>query len=131
VLVGEELGDWFTERYGLLSTPLRLVLRGGRLAGVEGGSDALRADLAEYMSTAPCSSRVGEFAIGTNVGLSRIVGNFLQDEKYPGVHVAFGDPYAFETGADWECPTHVDVLTSSTTVTVDGRAIMEDGRFLV
>ena len=83
------------------------------------------------MAQDPNSSRVGEFAIGTNVGLSEIVGNFLQDEKFPGVHIAFGDPYGFETGADWDCPWHVDVLASHATISVDGRNIMENGRFLV
>jgi leucyl aminopeptidase (aminopeptidase T) len=83
------------------------------------------------VSQDPNSNRVGEFAIGTNVGLTEIVGNFLQDEKFPGVHIAFGDPYGFETGADWECPSHVDALASHATVAVDGRQIMENGHFLV
>ena len=131
VIAGEEMGDWFTEKYGLIEPPVRLIIRGGRLAGVEAADRRLRADIDEYMAQSPCSVRVGEFAIGTNVGLSRIVGNFLQDEKFPGVHIAFGDPYAFETGADWECASHVDVLSSRATVSVDGRPIMEDGRFVV
>ena len=65
------------------------------------------------------------------MGLAEIIGNFTQDEKFPGVHVAFGNPYGEETGADWDCPTHVDVLASHATVSVDGRRIMEDGRILV
>ena len=131
VIAGEEMGDWFTEKYGLIEPPVRLIVRGGRLAGVETADGRLRADIDEYMAQSPCSVRVGEFAIGTNVGLTRIVGNFLQDEKFPGVHIAFGDPYGFETGADWGCPSHVDVLSSRATVSVDGRSIMEDGRFIV
>jgi leucyl aminopeptidase (aminopeptidase T) len=98
---------------------------------VETPDGQLSADISEYMAQHPNSNRTGEFAIGTNVGLSRIVGNFLQDEKFPGVHIAFGNPYGFETGADWDCPSHVDVLASHATVSVDGRAIMENGRFLV
>ena len=66
-----------------------------------------------------------------NIGLSEIVGNFLQDEKLPGIHVAFGDPYGHETGADWECTTHVDVLVRKPTVLVDGREIMASGRFVL
>lgn len=131
VIAAEEMGDWFTEKYGLLSPPLRLVVKGGRLVSVDTPDAKLASDVREYMAQHPNSNRVGEFAIGTNVGLSRIVGNFLQDEKFPGVHVAFGDPYGFETGADWNCPSHVDVLASHATVSVDGRALMESGRFLV
>jgi aminopeptidase len=131
LIAAEELGDWFTAKYGILSPPLRLVVKGGRLVSVETPDGALAADVREYMGQHPNSNRAGEFAVGTNVGLTRIVGNFLQDEKFPGVHVAFGNPYGHMTGADWECPSHVDVLASHATVSVDGRAIMENGRFLV
>jgi len=131
VIAAEEMGDWFTEKYGLIDPPLRMRVKGGRLVSFETDNPELRSDVEGYMSQHPMSNRVGEFAIGTNVGLEKIVGNFLQDEKFPGVHMAFGDPYAFETGADWSCPSHVDVLASHATVHVDGRQIMEDGRFLI
>jgi aminopeptidase len=131
LLVGEEIGDHFARRYGLLEEPVRLRVKGGRVAGVEmPGHPDIRAEVEAYLAQAPDSDRAGEFAIGTNVGLTRIVGNFLQDEKFPGVHVAFGDPYGSETGADWQCPSHVDVLASRADVWVDGRRIMQDGRFL-
>jgi leucyl aminopeptidase (aminopeptidase T) len=131
VVAAEEIGDWFADRYGVLSPPVRLVIKRGRLASIETPDSQLAGEIREYMAQHPNSSRVGEFAIGTNVGLIKIVGNFLQDEKFPGVHIAFGDPYGYETGADWECPSHVDVLASHATIAVDGRQIMENGRFLV
>lgn len=131
VIAAEELGDWFTEKYGLLSTPIKLVVKSSRLVATETPDSQLAADLRDYTSQHPNSDRVGEFAIGTNVGLTRIVGNFTQDEKFPGVHVAFGHPAPHETGADWECPSHVDVLASHATVDADGRQIMENGRFVV
>src|SRR5919204_252580 len=107
------------------------VVKGGRMASVETPDAQLAGEVRAYMSQHPNSNRVGEFAVGTNVGLSRIIGNFLQDEKFPGVHIAFGDPYGFETNADWEAPSHVDALASHATVEIDGRRIMENGRFLV
>jgi leucyl aminopeptidase (aminopeptidase T) len=131
VVAAEEMGDWFTAKYGLLATPARLVVKGGRFMSIETPDDQLASDFRRYMSQHPNSSRVGEFAIGTNVGLTRIIGNFLQDEKFPGVHIAFGDPYGHETGADWDAPSHVDVLASHATVTLDGQRLMENGRFLV
>ena len=130
VIAAVEVGDWFTPKYGLLPEPVMIRIGKGRVTGFETGDRQLRADLEAYLSQHPMSNRVGEFAIGTNVGLQRIVGNFLQDEKFPGVHIAFGDPYGFDTGADWECPSHVDVLSPHATVLVDGRKIMEDGRVL-
>jgi len=132
LLVGEEMGDSFDARYGVFEEPVRLRVKEGRVTSVEmPGTLRPGAEIRAYFARHPCSGRVGEFAIGTNVGLAEIIGNFTQDEKFPGVHVAFGNPYGEETGADWDCPTHVDVLASHATVSVDGRRIMEDGRILV
>jgi len=131
LLVAEELGDHFAAQYGLLQDPVRFRIKAGRVQSVECGDLQLRSEVESYLARHPDSNRVGEFAIGTNTALEEISGNFLQDEKFPGVHVAFGDPYSHETGADWSCPTHVDALASRATVTVDGRRLMEDGRFLI
>ena len=131
VIAAEELGDWFADKYKKFASAVRMLVKAGRLVSVETDDGVLAGEIREYMSQHSNSNRVGEFAIGTNVGLSRIVGNFLQDEKFPGVHMAFGDPYGTATGADWRCPSHVDALASHATVAVDGRTIMEAGRFLV
>lgn len=131
MLVGEEMGDHFTAEYGLFDEPVRLRIRNQRVVSVEmPGRPETAAEIEAYLRQDPESNRAGEFAIGTNVGLTKIIGNFLQDEKFPGVHIAFGDPYGQETGADWSCPSHVDVLASHADVWADGRQIMEDGRFL-
>jgi aminopeptidase len=130
LLVGEEMGDHFAARYGLFDEPVRIRVQQGRVRSVETpGNAALKAEIEGYLAQSTDSNRAGEFAIGTNVGLTRITGNFLQDEKFPGVHVAFGDPYGADTGADWSCQSHVDVLASRADVYVDGRQIMESGRF--
>jgi aminopeptidase len=131
VLAGEELGDYFAAQYGLLAEPVRFRIKSGRVVAVDSGDLRLKSEVEGYLGRHPQSNRAGEFAIGTNVALTEVTGNFLQDEKLPGVHIAFGDPYPHETGADWDCPTHVDVLASRATVTVDGRRLMEDGRFLL
>jgi len=131
-LVGEEMGDHFAARYRLFEEPVRLRVKDGRAVSVAmPGHPDIQAEIEAYLGQSPNASRAGEFAIGTNVGLTRITGNFLQDEKFPGVHVAFGDPYGFETGADWSADSHVDVLASRADVYVDGRQIMQTGRFLV
>jgi leucyl aminopeptidase (aminopeptidase T) len=132
LLVGEEMGDHFARRYGLFEVPVRLGVESSRITSVEmPGQPDIVADIEAYLGQHPESNRASEFAIGTNLGLTRIVGNFLQDEKFPGVHVAFGDPYADETGADWQAPSHVDVLASQADVVVDGRPVMEHGRILI
>jgi aminopeptidase len=74
---------------------------------------------------------VGEFAIGTNIGLKDVIGNILQDEKLPGVHIAFGDPYGAHTGAQWKSSTHIDVVGRKFDIWADDRQIMSAGEFLV
>lgn len=128
-LVAHVVGDYFSEKYGVLGQPVRIEIKGGMVTGVHCANKALAAELTAYLDSAENVRRVGEFAIGTNVGLKKLVGNLLQDEKIPGVHVAFGNPYPAETGATWSSPLHVDVIPVRCTVEVDGETIMKDGRF--
>jgi aminopeptidase len=74
---------------------------------------------------------VGEFAIGTNIELTQVIGHILQDEKFPGIHIAFGDPYGAHTGAQWTSTTHIDVVATRFDIWVDDRQIMADGKFLI
>jgi leucyl aminopeptidase (aminopeptidase T) len=74
---------------------------------------------------------LGEFAIGTNIFLDRLTGNLLQDEKFPSVHCAFGDPYSEETGADWRAKTHVDGIMLNCSIWIDGKQIMDEGKHLI
>jgi leucyl aminopeptidase (aminopeptidase T) len=83
----------------------------------------------EYTHTDENSDRVGEFAIGTNIRLHDVIGNILQDEKIPGVHMAFGNPYGFHTGADWYSSTHIDVVGRHFNIWLDDHQIMEHGYF--
>lgn len=129
VLVVDELGDYFSERYGILGTPVTFVVEEGRVREVSCEDKSLEKDVSSYIFGVENADRVGEFAIGTNIALTGLVGNLLQDEKFPGVHVAFGDPYGKQTGADWKSDHHVDVIPTECTIDVDGRRIMSGGKF--
>ncbi|MDE0200446.1 MAG: aminopeptidase [Caldilineaceae bacterium] len=130
VMVVDELGDYFSERYGILENPVRFEVEDGRVKSVQCEDRSLEEDVRSYIFGAENADRVGEFAIGTNIALTGLVGNLLQDEKFPGVHVAFGDPYGNQTGADWKSDHHVDVIPTRCTIDVDGRRIMSDGQFI-
>jgi leucyl aminopeptidase (aminopeptidase T) len=104
-------GDFLCQRYGILrSTPLSIDIEGNRIARVRCANKELERDFWSYAHTDANSDRVGEIAIGTNIGVERVIGNILQDEKLPGVHLAFGDPYGAQTGAPWKSATHLDVV---------------------
>ena len=125
-------GDYFGPKYGdLASTPLTLTIAGGRLVRAESSRTDLEREFWEYCHTDPNSDRVGELAFGTNIALSDMIGILLQDEKVPGVHLAFGDPYGSQTGADWKSRTHVDVLTRSCDVWIDDEQVVAKGTYLL
>ena len=126
------VGDWLCDRYGnLKDTPLTVQIANGRLVEAWSSNDRLRDDFWTYTHTDAESDRVGEFAIGTNIGVTRVIGHILQDEKFPGVHIAFGNPYGAHTGATWWSSTHIDVVGTEFDVLVDGQPIMRGGKFLI
>lgn len=123
-------GDHFNGKYGdLQGTPLVLKIEGARLTGVECARKDLAEEFWQYCHTDENSDRVGELAFGTNLGLSEMIGILLQDEKFPGVHIAFGDPYGSQTHANWKSKTHVDVLTRNCDVWIDDDQVISKGQY--
>jgi aminopeptidase len=123
-------GDHFNGKYGdLRKTPLVLKIQGARLVAVDCRRKDLEREFWDYCHTDENSNRVGELAFGTNLGLSEMIGILLQDEKFPGVHLAFGDPYGSQTHANWKSRTHVDVLTRNCDVWIDSDQIIAKGKY--
>jgi len=126
------VGDYLCAKYGdLRAEPLTIEIRNNRLTGVECSNSQLRDEFWEYTHTDENSDRVGEFAIGTNIGCKDVIGNILQDEKIPGIHIAFGNPYGAHTGADWFSSTHIDVVGRNFNIWIDNLQIMDTGHFLL
>jgi len=67
----------------------------------------------------------------TNTACTHVIGHILQDEKIPGVHIAFGHPYAEHTGANWVSKTHIDCVGRDFDIWFDGEQVMRGGKFLV
>ena len=130
------VGDWLCARYGLLaSTPLTIQIAQNRIVSCSSDNKQLEHDFWAYTHTDENSDRVGEFAIGTNIGVSSVIGNILQDEKFPGIHIAFGNPYGEHTGAPWRSGTHIDVVGLGFNIWLESETgeeqIMREGRFLI
>jgi len=126
------VGDYLCAKFGSLKeNPLTIRMKGNRLTEAHSENRELESDFWKYTHTDANSDRVGEFAIGTNIDLKDVIGQILQDEKYPGVHIAFGNPYGAHTGAEWDSTTHIDVVGRKFNIWVDDQQIMEEGKFLV
>ena len=126
------VGDYLCAKFGdLRENPLTIRVSANRLTEAECSNKELRDDFWAYTHTDENSDRVGEFAIGTNIELKDVIGEILQDEKYPGVHIAFGNPYGAHTGAEWYSSTHIDVVGRNFDIWVDHEQIMRRGQFLI
>lgn len=125
------VGDYLCAKYGdLKDSPLTITVKANRLAEAYSDNKELEEDFWQYTHTDENSDRVGEFAIGTNIGLTNIIGEILQDEKFPGIHIAFGNPYGEHTGAEWYSSTHIDVVGRQFDIWADDQQVMEKGKFL-
>jgi aminopeptidase len=126
------VGDWLCAKFGSLrDCPLTIRVKGNRVVEAHSANPDLEKDFWNYTHTDDNSDRVGEFAIGTNIELKDVIGQILQDEKYPGIHIAFGNPYGAHTGAEWDSSTHIDVVGRKFNIWVDDEQIMRDGKFLI
>ena len=90
--------------------------------------------LVTTLDTDPGARVLGELGIGTNYGLTAFTGSTLLDEKIGGtIHLALGAAYP-ETGGRNQSAIHWDMvcdLRQGGKITVDGDALMEDGKLLV
>ncbi len=130
-IVADVLGDYFSPKYGILDSPMTIKVKNGTVEGVSCENQSIADEFMAYLESSENGLRVGEFAIGTNTAVTELSGNLLQDEKIPGIHVAFGNPIGYETGADWSSDVHVDVVPVNCTIYLDDKMIMKDGVFLI
>jgi aminopeptidase len=90
--------------------------------------------LLKTLDTDEGSRYLGEFAIGTNTGITRFTRNILFDEKIGGsFHMALGAGYP-ETGSQNKSAIHWDMicdLRHGGTITVDDELLYRDGEFVL
>ncbi|TFG45986.1 MAG: aminopeptidase, partial [Dehalococcoidia bacterium] len=90
--------------------------------------------LLKTLETDEGARRLGEFAIGTNEGITKFTGEILFDEKIGGsFHLALGAGYP-ETGSVNESAIHWDMvcdLRQGGEIRVDGDLLYKDGAFTI
>ena len=126
------VGDYLCQKYGdIEATPLTIEVENNRIRNLRCENKELLEEFRAYTSTDENSNRVGEFAVGTNTACTHVIGNILQDEKIPGIHIAFGHPYAEHTGQNWISKTHIDCVGRNFDIWFDDEKVMERGDFLI
>jgi aminopeptidase len=109
---------------------IRLTFKEGRVieATASKGDDLLK-----QMLTLEGADRIGEFAIGTNYGITRFTKNMLFDEKMGGtIHMAIGASIP-ESGGLNKSALHWDILKDMKDgeIFADGRTFYKSGKFLI
>jgi aminopeptidase len=124
------VGDYLGAKYGdLKESPLAITIANSRIVDLACEHRQLLEDFRTYTHADPNSDRVGEVGVGTNTAIRRLIGQILQDEKYPGLHMAFGHPAGERTGADWTASTHIDCVGRGFSIWMDGEQVMTEGVF--
>ncbi|RLC92308.1 MAG: aminopeptidase, partial [Chloroflexi bacterium] len=112
-------------------TGVRLWFEKGRV--VKASAEKNEEFLLSTLDTDEGSRRIGEFAIGTNEGITRFTREILFDEKINGsFHMALGAGYP-ETGSKNESAVHWDMicdLRNGGEIWVDDALLYRDGRFV-
>src|SRR5436190_5009028 len=114
------------------------TVQGVKLTFENGMVTHFRADqgedyLASMLALDEGAKKLGEFAIGTNPGVTRITRNTLFDEKIAGtMHCALGSAYP-QAGGTNESAIHWDMVTDMKQgrILVDGETLYENGRFVI
>jgi leucyl aminopeptidase (aminopeptidase T) len=72
---------------------------------------------------------LAELGVGTN-DAAQLTGNMLEDEKILGtVHIAFGASAGI--GGTVSVPIHLDVVVLDATLELDGRTVLDAGRYVL
>jgi len=131
-LEGHVLFSYPAIHQGREVTGVRLWFEKGRV--VKATADKNEEYLLKTLDTDEGARRVGEFAIGTNEGITRFTREILFDEKINGsFHLALGAGYP-ETGSQNKSAIHWDMicdLRQGGEIRVDGQLLHKDGRFVI
>lgn len=110
---------------------VRLTFKEGKV--VEADADSGKDFLLAMLDMDEGARYLGEFAFGTNYGITRFTKNTLFDEKIGGtLHMALGRSYP-ESGGKNQSALHWDMVfdLKGAEVAVDGETFSADGKFVV
>jgi leucyl aminopeptidase (aminopeptidase T) len=112
---------------GLSDEPATLTVADGRIVAADGGLGPQFIEL--LLAHGREGTNLAELGVGTN-DRARLTGNILEDEKILGtVHVAFGASAGI--GGTVSVPIHLDVVVLEASLEVDGRRVLDAGRYVL
>lgn len=122
---GEMIIDGSMVGIGRLASPLRVVVKNGKLQEVTGD----KSEKLDILLANERNATIGGLGIGTNEA-AVLNGVILEDEKvYGTVHIAFGTNTSF--GGINKADCHMDGIILEPTLYLDDEMIIDKGRFVV
>lgn len=129
--------ELFGEAYKILNdTPLSVTTKDGYCVEMGPKDHPFARMLFEHLQRYKNGLRVGEVGLPTNIYLTELIGDMVQDEK--GLfHEASGHSLREYTFVDpksekaWKSDEHVDKLVRAANIDVDGRYIMRNGLYVL
>jgi leucyl aminopeptidase (aminopeptidase T) len=131
-LVGRDDSDTLLAQ--LQKTPITWIVSDSKIIEVHCVDERiLEIAQAEIDKDSEYGNHIGEFGMGTNLGMTELFGNVMHDEKYPGIHIAHGHGYPSATGAPYESSVHSDgILLNVSVQDVNSREwILKDGEYQI
>jgi aminopeptidase len=123
---GQYIVDVSFPGLGILDSPITFKVKSGfayEITGKRSEEIIRRLD-----SVGPKAYKIAELGIGLNPK-AKVVGLVIEDEKVCGtVHIALGNNMSY--GQDNDVPLHLDGVISSPDIYIDGKIIMENGKFI-
>lgn len=125
------MGGGVGAKAGLLArAPLKLTIDDGVVRSVDCQDFQVRRAAERFIAEGRGHERVGLVSLGANVGCLSPLGEIVHDENMPGLHVALGDPFPSQTGAEWESFGQLPLAMAEADVDLDGRALIRRGRYV-
>lgn len=110
---------------GLITEPIRVVVKNGKVAEITGGAQAEILEKVMASFEDENAYWLGEIGVGMNP-LCTLNGRMLEDEgAYGTVHLGFGSNISF--GGIVQSSCHLDMVIKDPTLTVDGHEVVKDG----
>jgi aminopeptidase len=127
---GTAFFDVPTNYYGHRISRLKLEFKKGKVVSYD-AQEGKKAFTDAFNAATGDKDKIAEFAIGLNPK-AQFINDILVDEKVLGtIHIAIGDNKGPAYGGKNSSSIHWDLIMTRPTVEVDGKTIMEAGKFKV
>ncbi|MFO8072043.1 MAG: hypothetical protein R6V85_09235 [Polyangia bacterium] len=118
------------DRFEIGMRPLRIEIAEGKLVAISGGPGDLAPQVEKNLIEGKNTDRIGMFAVGTNFDLLMTIGDPIQDLFVPGAYFSFGRSPGTGTYAPrWTSSAQYTFTARQTSLLLDGKAVIEDGRY--